>query len=1061
MSILTDEVNIALRMNTGSVQLDIPPGSRAWYTGYENCCGRISCMGWACCGPKPGGYKGLTTSCDGRPYWLKTALPCSNSRTPFPLMILALVSVLTLSLLIQKQTPGMKAQTAAHGMESLATRTGHVTGLNLSCSFLVGSFSENSSLFRLQGLKRLNLAYNTNSMVLSLLGLVIPSDISLLSKLISLDLSENSYWELEFDSRSFDKLMHNLSDLENLFLGIVNMSDVLPSSLINLTSSLKRLGLGESELQGEFPTEIFNLPYLEYLDLSSNYFLTGYLPRSNWSSPLRFLDLSSSGFKGSIPSALGNLTKITFLSLSHFEGELPNVFGNLNKLTTLDFDYCNFSGQLPPTLFNLTQLTHLDLSFNSLEGPLPTQISGLQNLYEFRLTDNLLSGAIPSWLFTLPSLEYLDLGSNSLTGPINQIQKPNSVQQVFLANNDIHGEIPSSFFDLANLAQLDLSSNNLTGVIKSAMLSKLGNLEKLDLSSNNFCGVIKLDLLSKLKNLTTLDLSNNRLLSLSSSIGVNYSFQELQTFSFSSCNVRQFPNFLRTAKQLRVLDLSFNKIHGSISKWESEGWEELSSLNLSYNSLISLEQFPGKNLEILDLRSNKLRGHLPDPPSSLRECLMSKNQLTGKIPPSICNMTSLEILDLSTNNLSGIIPACLGNLRFSISTINLQKNNFHGKIPDCFVWGTRLTNLALNDNQLEGLLPRSLINCTSLRFLNLANNKLKDTFPHWLDNLPNLHFLILRSNRLHGPFNISKVPSSFSSLQIIDLSQNEFGGPLPTKFFQSLEAMKDESEAMTGVLTRAIGCKNIFVRSCSEATSYGNHGPEITTIANFVKVTMKRLEIELQLEKTLPGFTLIDFSNNRFSGRIPDALGELHALLVLNLSHNNLNGSIPSSFRSMAAIESLDLSWNKLSGRIPSQLTNLTFLEVLNLSQNNLIGPIPHGKQFDTFDNDSYSGNLALCGLPLSKKCGNGDGPKPPTPVFVEDEGSAIPFIWELAMMGYGCGLVLGLSMGYIVFTTGRPWWFVRTIERDWQNGNRTEFEEDMHPASLGPGWKGLLTFLV
>ncbi|XP_022717768.1 receptor-like protein 12, partial [Durio zibethinus] len=824
--------------------------------------------------------------------------------------------------------------------------TGHVTGLNLSCSFLVGSFSENSSLFRFQGLKRLNLAYNKfngsipsgfsqlvslthlNLSGCSLSGLV-PSDISLLSKLISLDLSKNSYWDLEFDSRSFDKLMHNLSELENLFLDRVNMSDVLPSSLINLTSSLKRLGLGNSELQGEFPTEMFNLPYIEYLDISSNFDLRGHLPRSNWSSPLTFLDLRFSGFKGSIPSAL----------------------------------------------------------------------------------------------------EYLDLNRNRLTGPINLIQKPNSVQQVFLANNDIHGEIPSSFFDLANLTQLDLSSNNLTGVINSAMLSKLGNLEKLDLSSNNFSGVIKLDFLSKLKNLTTLDLSNNRLLSLSSSVGVNYSFQELQTFSFSSCNVRQFPNFLRTAKKLRVLDLSFNKIHGSISKWESEGWEELHSLNLSHNSLISLEQFPGKHLEILDLRSNKLRGPLPASPPSLREFFVSKNQLTGKIPPSICNMTSLEILDLSGNNLSGIIPACLGNFSNSISTINLQKNNFHGKIPDYFVHNILLTNLALNDNQLEGLLPRSLINCTLLRFLNLANNKLRDTFPHWLDKLPNLRFLILRYNRFHGPFNISIVPSSFPSLQIIDLSQNEFSGVLPTKFFQSLEAMKvvkDELEVTKAALevTMAAMTRSTPAITCPPSEPYGKCRPRTFAsigFDSFVKLTMKRLEIELQLEKTLPGFTLIDFSNNRFSGRIPDALGELHALLVLNLSHNNLNGSIPSSFGSMEAIESLDLSWNKLGGRIPTQLTNLTFLEVLNLSQNNLIGPIPHGNQFDTFENDSYSGNLALCGLPLSKKCGDAKGPKPLTTVFVEDEGSAIPFIWDLAMMGYGCGLVLGLSMGYIVFTTGRP----------------------------------------
>ncbi|MBA0673667.1 hypothetical protein Goklo_029139, partial [Gossypium klotzschianum] len=40
-----------------------------------------------------------------------------------------------------------------------------------------------------------------------------------------------------------------------------------------------------------------------------------------------------------------------------------------------------------------------------------------------------------------------------------------------------------------------------------------------------------------------------------------------------------------------------------------------------------------------------------------------------------------------------------------------------------------------------------------------------------------------------------------------------------------------------------------------------------------------------------------------------------------------------------------------------------------------------------------------------------------------EDKGNGIAFIWKIAMMGYGCGTVLGISMAYIVFTTGIPQW--------------------------------------
>ncbi|KAK8488539.1 hypothetical protein V6N11_045101 [Hibiscus sabdariffa] len=76
---------------------------------------------------------------------------------------------------------------------------------------------------------------------------------------------------------------------------------------------------------------------------------------------------------------------------------------------------------------------------------------------------------------------------------------------------------------------------------------------------------------------------------------------------------------------------------------------------------------------------------------------------------------------------------------------------------------------------------------------------------------------------------------------------------------------------------------------------------------------------------------------------------------------------------------------------------------------------------------------MGLCGLPLSKQCVNPGEAEPPAPLVVEHEGSKIPFFWKVVMMGYRSGVVLGLSLGYIVFVTGRPWWLVRMVERDIQ----------------------------
>ncbi|KAK8506352.1 hypothetical protein V6N12_034088 [Hibiscus sabdariffa] len=809
--------------------------------------------------------------------------------------------------------------------------TGHVIGIRLSGSCLNGSLLANSSLFLLHHLQWLDLSNNflygsplgnTSGLVhlrrlrrLDLTangfdGAISPELLSQLVSLTHLDLSGNGNYDtqskLTFDARGFDMLARNLTRLRNLVLDNVDMSDVALTSFLNLSSSLRHLSVGECQLHGEFPTQFFQVPNLKHIGLGGNGNLSGYLPRTNWSSGLELLDISGCGFGGSIPASIGNLTRLVSIDLSgnQLGGQIPDVFGNLGKLTSLGFSSCNLSGP-----------------------------------------------------------------------------------------------IPGSVFGIVSLKKLKLFSNNLSGVIRSDMLSKLSGLE-------------------------VLDLSNNSLLSVSTiSNSVNYSFPRLTSVDLSSCSLRQFPNFFRTSSKLEYLDLSNNMISGGISKWEAEGWEGLALLNLSYNYLTTLEQFPGKQMGLLDLRSNLLQGpilstclDLQTPsPQLFDEFLISDNNLTGNIPSAICNWNSLSVLDLSRNSLSGTIPECLGNLSNSLAFIDLQMNNFHGKIPDSFV-NNSLTHLFLNDNQLEGLVPPSLANSESLQLLNLGNNKLSDRFPYWLASLPSLQVLILRSNRFHGSLPHSVASYCFSALRIIDLSENEFTGPLPAELFRSFIAMKDEpTERHSSPMVYRMGLTLVGIRDYHIS----------------LNVTTKRLEMELT--KTIDIFVSMDLSNNRFSGRIPEEVGQLVSLQMLNFSQNNFTGPIPASFGNLVALESLDLSSNKLNGSIPSQMTKLTFLAVLNLSENNLVGPIPHGNQFDTFDNDSYIDNLGLCGLPLSKQCDNHGVAEPPEPLVAEHEGSEVVSFWKVVMMGYGTGVVLGLSLGYIVFTTGRPWWLVKRVERDLQ----------------------------
>uniref|UniRef100_A0A0V0H6Y6 Putative leucine-rich repeat receptor-like protein kinase-like n=1 Tax=Solanum chacoense TaxID=4108 RepID=A0A0V0H6Y6_SOLCH len=191
--------------------------------------------------------------------------------------------------------------------------------------------------------------------------------------------------------------------------------------------------------------------------------------------------------------------------------------------------------------------------------------------------------------------------------------------------------------------------------------------------------------------------------------------------------------------------------------------------------------------------------------------------------------------------------------------------------------------------------------------------------------------------------------------------------------------------------------------------------------------------LKLEVVKILPLYTVIDLSNNKFEGHIPCVLGDLIAIRVLNLSHNGLQGHIPPSLGSLSVVESLDLSFNQLSGEIPQQLASLTTLEFLNLSHNYLQGCIPQGPQFLTFENNSYEGNDGLRGYPVSKGCGNDRVSETNyTASALDDQESNSEFLndfWKAALMGYGSGLCIGLSIMYFMISTGNPKWLARIIE--------------------------------
>ena len=278
----------------------------------------------------------------------------------------------------------------------------------------------------------------------------------------------------------------------------------------NSDGSVTYLYLSGNDLSGTIPAAVGELTKLEHLSLSDNE-LSGSIPAALGDlSNLVTIGLWSNELSGGIPVELGGLGNLLSLRMwsNALSGPIPTELGDLADLQVLQLDGNNLSGPIPTELGDLTDLATLSLTANSLSGPIPAVLGDLTNLRKLQLVGNDLSGPIPAVLGDLTNLRWLFLGANSLSGPIPAVLGDlSNLEKLDLDHNDLSGSIPGKLGELANLQDLWLNDNELSGPIP-AVLGDLTNLERLFLSNNELSGSIPA-VLGNLAKLRSLWLSGN------------------------------------------------------------------------------------------------------------------------------------------------------------------------------------------------------------------------------------------------------------------------------------------------------------------------------------------------------------------------------------------------------------------------------------------------------------------------------------------------------------------------------------------------------------------------
>ncbi|KAI3841512.1 hypothetical protein MKX03_031125 [Papaver bracteatum] len=221
---------------------------------------------------------------------------------------------------------------------------------------------------------------------------------------------------------------------------------------------INELNLFEGEISGQIPSSLGDLPYLGYLSFRKFKNITGSIPPSITKlKNLYLLDLSYLSLSGPIPNFFNQLTNLNFLYLSsnQFSGSIPPNLSELKYIKTIDY-FGRFPGPIIPQLF---------LSHNQLSGPILKSLGALDYWKIDFSWNNFDRDASVLFNASHSVITHMNLSWNQFEFDLSKVKFPKNLMVLDLSHNKIFGTIPEEIKGLQLLYGLNVSYNSLCGKI--------------------------------------------------------------------------------------------------------------------------------------------------------------------------------------------------------------------------------------------------------------------------------------------------------------------------------------------------------------------------------------------------------------------------------------------------------------------------------------------------------------------------------------------------------------------------------------------------------------------